>query len=359
MLGAPDFLPERQGLPRTELTPVHADDSGHHLAEIGFDPLLVVGGMRGKIEQDAREIAAVPFQEQARVRELKIPDRIRVEVVKPGHRQGIVDRAKSIQPGYGDEIQPVRGRDGRGGNRAPSNPARFDPVIVGFVAARPHDEALLALYLVPHFRFRPDRERVVAPPFRQVEFEPDSEVGRMTARAPSNLADSAPVAQSVVDRIAEGIGHEAQRIEEIALARSVRPDEERELSRADIAGADALVIPKRDPRQQAAVGHFLAPTVRGRSTAATVHARFQYDVSASSGPSGSGALRDGRGLRSMRRGPEHPTGLSGNRERAKRRLISCRGASPRRRVRGGPSARRIGDSRSRLRPNRCRTEPPP
>ena len=126
---------------------------------------------------------------------------------------------------------------------------------MGFLAVRTHDEALLALDLVPHFRFRGDRERVVAVPIREIEFEPDSEVGRMTARASANLADSAPVAQSVIHGIAERIGDEAQRIEEVALARSVRPDEERELRRPDIAGADALIVSQCDPRQQAAVGH--------------------------------------------------------------------------------------------------------
>ena len=118
-----------------------------------------------------------------------------------------------------------------------------------------HDEAFFALDLVPHLRHRPDRERIVAAPFRQVEFQPDSEVVRVAARAPAHFADPAAVAQRVVDRVAERIGDEAQRVEEIALARPVRPDEKRELRRADIAGADALVVPQRDPRQQAAVGH--------------------------------------------------------------------------------------------------------
>ena len=202
-----------------------------------------------------------------------------------------------------------------------------------------HDEAFFALDLVPHLRHRPDRERIVAAPFRQVEFQPDSEVVRVAARAPAHFADPAAVAQRVVDRVAERIGDEAQRVEEIALARPVRPDEKRELRRADIAGADALVVPQRDPRQQAAVGHSgfsdgpWAPCGGRTPTPCS-----QYGLPPCSGPSRSHVARSDHrdsGRPSIAESP----GTARLAALTPPDLERARGASPCRRARDIPSAR--------------------
>ena len=70
-----------------------------------------------------------------------------------------------------------------------------------------------------------------------------------------NYIDSAAVAQRVVKRRSQGIGYEAQRIQEIALASAVRPHQECQRPKLDIAASDALVILKHYPSQKSCVSH--------------------------------------------------------------------------------------------------------
>jgi hypothetical protein len=120
---------------------------------------------------------------------------------------------------------------------------------VSAAGARADEDALLPLNLVALARLR-YREQGAAACVGEREIETDPEVGLMPTGSSTHLVDSAPVAQRMVEGEAQRVRHEAQRIEEVALARTVRTHEERELRRANVASGDALVVPQDDPSEK-------------------------------------------------------------------------------------------------------------
>ena len=72
-------------------------------------------------------------------------------------------------------------------------------------------------------------------------------------QAMKHFPDPATFAQGIAERRPQGVGDEAERVEEIALARAVRTDEERERRRRDVARGDALVVAQHDAGRQSAV----------------------------------------------------------------------------------------------------------
>ena len=250
VLRATHRLPKLEGLLGADQPSVDAGDSGDDLPEVLFDPFLE---RRRQVRQHTGDVAPVPLQEIAGVGRLKVSNSLRIQVVEPRARQRVVDGAKRLAARHRDQVQAI----GRGGRRrrqrALADAPTLQRVEVGNVAVSRENVALFALDLVPSLSPGADRERIVTP--RLDQFEPDAnpEMRRVAAGPAANLVDPAPIAQGVIHGIAQRVSDEAERVEEVALARTVRTDEKRELGRRDVAGGETLVVAKHDPRQQPAV----------------------------------------------------------------------------------------------------------
>jgi hypothetical protein len=79
-----------------------------------------------------------------------------------------------------------------------------------------------------------------------------------------HLLNPSPIAQGVVERRIQGVGDEAECIKEVALARAVGTDQERERPQANIASRDTLVIAEPDSGHEGRLVHG-AVSLRDRS----------------------------------------------------------------------------------------------
>ena len=77
---------------------------------------------------------------------------------------------------------------------------------------------------------------------RQLELQTQANKPRGVARPMADLVDAAPCLHSRRERGVACIAHEAQGVEEVALARAIEPDQDVQRSQADIAKRDALIV---------------------------------------------------------------------------------------------------------------------
>jgi hypothetical protein len=74
------------------------------------------------------------------------------------------------------------------------------------------------------------------------EIESDLKVCRMTTRAAANLLDATALPQCVIQRRAEGICHESERINKVAFARAICAEQKRQFTQFNVARRNALVV---------------------------------------------------------------------------------------------------------------------
>ena len=235
---------------------VHAGKSGNDDGHIFLDSLLAIGRSPSKIPQDACEVAPAPLQERRRFGGLQRAERPHVQVVDRHSAQRVTSRPELRETRHVAEIKVVPGAGRRVPDRALDHAPRLDPVGIDRTAIRPREGALLPEKHVAAPRLRPDVQGKTTLDARTPEVEVDAEVVRDTRfRAMKHFPDPAALAQGIAERRPQRIGDEAERVEEVALARAVRTDEERERRRRDIARGDALVVAQRDAGQQSAVRH--------------------------------------------------------------------------------------------------------
>jgi hypothetical protein len=68
----------------------------------------------------------------------------------------------------------------------------------------------------------------------------------MTARAAAHIVDPATITESMLKRAPERVGHEAKRIQEVALSGSIRSYQKCQGAQMDVARGDALVVLELD-----------------------------------------------------------------------------------------------------------------
>src|ERR1019366_1668759 len=104
-------------------------------------------------------------------------------------------------------------------------------------------------------------------PIGHGELQAYSEMRGMAAGAPPQFLNAAAFAQGMVERRAQGIGDESQRIQEIAFAGPVRAHQKRKGMQIHVAGFDALVILEHHSRQEGGVRHLPPAAARAWSRA--------------------------------------------------------------------------------------------
>ena len=220
---------------------VHAGKSGNDDGHVFLDCLLAVGRAASKIPQDACEVAPAPLQEHRRFGGLQHAERPCVQVVNRHSDQRVTDRPELREPRYVAEVKVVPGAGRRVPDRALDHAPRLDPAGIDRTAILSREGALFSENHVAAPRLRPDVQGKTTLDARIPEVEADAEVVRDARfRAMKHLPDSAALAQGIAERRPQGVGNEAGRVEEVALARAIRTDEERERRRRDVARGDAL-----------------------------------------------------------------------------------------------------------------------
>ena len=173
-------------------------------------------------------------------------------------------------------------------HRAASVAAVLYPEETRSLGGRRSNDAVLPPDEVPPPGPSPDFEGVQTGCLRHAEVDPDGEVVGVTARAPPHFVDPAAFAQGVFGRETQGLRDEAERVEEVALAGTVRSDEKRERRQRDVASGDALVVAQGDARDRDGTGciqRFAAfvRTHRAPAAASAARAAISSSVSVLSG----------------------------------------------------------------------------
>ena len=122
------------------------------------------------------------------------------------------------------------------------------------MALRTEHEALLPLDAVTTTRFRRNPKCIPAHRAGELKIKANAEVVGVAAGASPHLLNAAAVAESVIEREAQCLGHEAQGIEEVALAAPVRADQKGQRRQLHVTSGNALVVPQGDPGHQPRVG---------------------------------------------------------------------------------------------------------
>jgi hypothetical protein len=105
------------------------------------------------------------------------------------------------------------------------------------------DATLFSLDGVSATRHSADSERVKAfDRCGQSEVQPDSEVRGMAPRTAPDLADAAAIAQRVLERRPEPVRGETQRVQEVALTRTIWAHQKRESTQSDVTAGHAPVV---------------------------------------------------------------------------------------------------------------------
>ena len=122
------------------------------------------------------------------------------------------------------------------------------------MALRTEYEALLPLDAVTTTRFRRNPKSIPTRRTGELKVKANAEVVGVAAGTSPYLLDAAAVAERVIEREAQCLGHEAQGIKEVALAAPVRADQKRQRRQLHVTRGNALVIPQGDPGHQPRVG---------------------------------------------------------------------------------------------------------
>lgn len=94
-------------------------------------------------------------------------------------------------------------------------------------------------------------------------------------RCVSDFVDAAAIADGVIQGSLQRVGHETQRVEEVALAGAVRADEKGQRAQAHVAPTDAAVVLQPDAKQERGHGAVQNPVERDPSRPAVPAAGLQ------------------------------------------------------------------------------------
>lgn len=196
MRGSVHALDELEAFFRTESPGVYADDLGDR-SQIPFDRPLVSGRAHCQLQQDTRDVSAVALEEISHIRQSEASHGVRIQVVEAHARETVVHRSEDIDARRPHEIELVRNRCGRSVDVARSDDAVLERVVAD-CAIGLFDGAFFPPNSITAISSRRDLDTEVSAVIAQVEFEPNSEAGRMTVRPPSDLVDPASSPYRVV-----------------------------------------------------------------------------------------------------------------------------------------------------------------
>ena len=248
---AADALQELERQLRTDDPTLHPDGLRRHLRQVLRDP--VGGGHRLRLQSsdDAGDVSALAVEQIARVGGLQFTDPLRIQVVEPHPGQDVVHRPEHGVRRSRQEVQPVPSRDrGRMGDRAAYDLPSLDQEFFRLRRGGRANPTGLPAGGIAALRTGADLEGIGSEAPFEAQVEADAEVVRVAAGAAPDLTDPAAFAKRVVQREAERLRDKTQGVEKVALPAPVGADEERERPEPDIAGADALVVPQRHPRDR-------------------------------------------------------------------------------------------------------------
>ena len=246
-------LMEFESMPVAEDPGIHTCYLRHDRTEVIRNAVDARGTPRLQICQHAGGIATVPCQYAITWRRVKAAERTRVDVVARHALQRTINRAKLRHVGGAYQIERSvvgqRRMCKRGGDTAPmldtEEPFR---IVTGGT-----DSALLPAQDVAAVASCCHVECIPAGSFRQPEAETDTEVTPWRRCPMADLREAAALAHCVVQRKPQRLRGEAHGIKEIALAGTVRANQNRQWTQLYVARRDVLVVAQRDPGDQSAI----------------------------------------------------------------------------------------------------------
>jgi hypothetical protein len=252
VVGALYVLGELQGLPVTEVLAGHSARPGDDVPQIILDTTL-----RGVLQpvQDTRDIGPVPTKRLPRVGRLGVSHGVGVETEDVDTGEAFEDRLKDPDARCRDQVEPLltRGRhDGLGLLR--QLPATNLEVSVASLAlTRGVDTALLPGDPETAVLDSADLESARTREVRPSELQVDTEVIRMTGGSATYLRHPATAAESLVKGSLERFGEQPQRVEEIALTRTVGAHQKKQIAELDVGLRDASVVLQLHPGERESV----------------------------------------------------------------------------------------------------------